>query len=179
MPRFRELIKLASSLPMDEFLIQFPHPFLLYSEKPNALAGLVAHTRLVEGPSGQSQMDRFSDVVLDLEVVLPNPHPNKEFPRKVLVGRDPNRDLMLKHSTVSSRHACFLFEPSEDSFKLVDSGSTNGTLVRGHAIQPAQPILLRDGDVITFGQVSCLFLSPKGAYRFIRQYKRFQEALNE
>jgi len=44
---------------------------------------------------------------------------------------------------------------------------------------PGEPVALRDGDVVTFGQMDFLFFSPKGAYRYMHQYRLFREAMKE
>jgi hypothetical protein len=178
MERFRDFMKVVTTLSQEEFLEQFPHPFLFYSEKPGAVEEFT-HTRLVDNIDGIENIDRFSSQILDFISLLPNPHPGKEFPKKAFIGRDPQRDFIIGHATVSGRHACLIFEASDSTYRLVDSGSTNGTMVRGHNLVPGNPVTLHDGDVVTFGKVNFLFLSPTGAYRFMRQYRLFRDAMKK
>ena len=176
--RFRDFMKVVATLSMEEFLEQFPHPFLFYSEQPGLLETFV-HTRLVSGAQGASNIDRFSQQVLEFIPLMPNAHPSKDFPQRIFIGRDAKRDFVVAHSTVSGRHACMFFEPAEDTWKLVDSGSTNGSFVGSRALVPGEPVSLQDGDVVAFGRVNFLFLSPQGAYRFMRQYRLFRNAMRE
>ena len=178
MERFRDFMKVVATMSMGEFLEQFPHPFLFYSQTPGAMESFV-HTRLVSQAEGAESIDRFSEQVLDFIPLLPNPRPSRDFPEKSFVGRDAKRDFVIQHSTVSNRHACLFYDTDESSYKLVDSGSTNGTMVRGRALVPGEPAALRDGDVVTFGQMDFLFFSPKGSYRFMHQYRLFREAMKD
>ncbi len=176
MEKLKDFFKIASTLSMEEFVEQFPHPFLFFSRTPGA-AQKFSHTRLVDGPAERPQIDRFSDQVLEFEPLLPNPHPGREFPGKAFVGRDSSRDFVINHSTVSGRHACLMHRAEDDAWLLVDSGSTNGTFLRGRPIQAGLAVALRDGDVVTFGRQDFIFFSPRGAYRYLRQYRLFRSAL--
>jgi hypothetical protein len=178
MERFRDFVKVVATLSREEFLEQFPHPLLLHSRIPGALDGFAA-TRLVDSPRGDETIDRFSQELEDFVVLLPNPKPGREFPRKAFVGRDPRRDFVIAHTTVSNRHACIFCEPDSDGWKLVDSGSTNGTQLRGRPVSPGEPVVLRDADVITFGKVNFLFFTPDGGYRFMTQYRLFRNAMRK
>lgn len=178
MEKLQDFMKVVATLSADEFVEQFPHPFLFYSETPGAVDAFV-HTRLVDSSPGASQIDRFSEEVLSFIPLMPNPRPNREFPLKAFIGRDTRRDFVIQHSTVSNRHACLLHDADEDSYRLVDSGSTNGTMVRGRALVPGEPVVVRDGDVVTFGKMNFLFFSPRGAYRYMHQYRLFRNAMRE
>jgi diguanylate cyclase (GGDEF)-like protein len=66
--------------------------------------------------------------------------------RSLVIGRDPDMDLVLNDALVSSRHA--LIEDRGDSWTLVDLGSTNGTTVNG---EKGSEFVLQNGDKIVFG----------------------------
>lgn len=66
---------------------------------------------------------------------------------RITIGRKPNNDLQLPHSTVSGSHALAI-TIRDDSF-LEDLNSTNGTRVNGKSIKKC---LLRDGDEIKIGK---------------------------
>ncbi len=176
--RFENFMRVAATLSLDEFLEQFPHPFLFYSKKPGVLEDLV-HTRLVEPDLKQSDIDRFTKQALEFLPLLPNPKPNPSFPHKAFIGRSLERDFVIEHNTVSNRHACLQYDPDSESYFLLDSGSTNGTKVRGRTLTPGEPVQVRDGDVLVFGRMSFLFFTPKGAYRYLHQYRLFRHELNK
>src|SRR4051812_26530657 len=59
--------------------------------------------------------------------------------QSVLVGRDPDCDLVLTDAMVSWHHCSI--EDREDAFALVDLGSTNGTALNGKKVaeEPLSP----------------------------------------
>jgi diguanylate cyclase (GGDEF)-like protein len=70
----------------------------------------------------------------------------------VLIGRDPDVELVLPDPGVSFRHA--FIEDRGDAFVLIDLGSTNGTFVNG---QRASETPIAHGDKLRFGQTLVRF----------------------
>ncbi len=71
------------------------------------------------------------------------------------VGRTNGNDLVISGRTVSRRHARLWFQ--NGNWFLEDVGSANGTLVNNNRIYRDQPIVLNDGDVISFGDEVVVF----------------------
>ena len=69
---------------------------------------------------------------------------------EVVVGRDPACDLLLSDPTVSGQHARLSYRMAQ--WWVEDLQSTNGTFLNQNAI--AQPVVLTDGDLLRFGQLS-------------------------
>ncbi len=69
-----------------------------------------------------------------------------------VVGRGTDADLQLMDQGVSRRHADL--HVAEGRTTVYDLGSTNGTLVNGHAVR-SQP--LQHGDVIRVGHTRLVF----------------------
>lgn len=65
----------------------------------------------------------------------------------VVVGRSPSSDIVIDEPYVSATHARITIQGP--ALVLEDLGSTNGTMVNGHAID--QPVTLRDGDEVQVG----------------------------
>ena len=65
----------------------------------------------------------------------------------VVVGRSPSSDIVIDEPYVSATHARFTIQGP--ALVLEDLGSTNGTMVNGHAID--QPVTLRDSDEVQLG----------------------------
>jgi DNA-binding winged helix-turn-helix (wHTH) protein len=70
-----------------------------------------------------------------------------------VVGRDPNVEVRLDHSTVSRRHARFVV--TESGTLLEDVASKNGTFRAGERV--TSPVLLADGDAIRIGSLLLTF----------------------
>ncbi len=69
------------------------------------------------------------------------------FKSKITVGRAKNNDIIIRASKISKLHAAFLME-GEDSYSLVDMGSTNGTKVNNVRLKKNEPVRVRNKDVI-------------------------------
>ncbi len=75
---------------------------------------------------------------------------SKEKP--FLIGRHPSADLRLSDPKVSRRHALVRWE--EGSWRLIDQGSTNGTLRNGRRVAEAT---LTEGDEVVVGLTALRF----------------------
>ncbi len=75
----------------------------------------------------------------------------------IVVGRHPESDIFLDDITVSRRHA----EIRRDgpAFKLLDTGSLNGTYLNRERIEAA---MLENGDEIQIGKFRLLFFAGTG-----------------
>lgn len=81
----------------------------------------------------------------------------KEAP---IVGREDSADVVIGERSVSKAHAQIHTE-EDGTFALVDKGSRNGTKVNGRRVKTGKRVPLRPGDLVTFGDVLCLFISPE------------------
>ena len=66
---------------------------------------------------------------------------------KVTVGRHPDADIFLDDVTVSRQHA--VFEKEGDGFRVVDTGSLNGTYINNDRVDS---LLLRTGMELQIGK---------------------------
>ena len=71
---------------------------------------------------------------------------------KAVLGRSRECDVRLPDANSSRRHAEIRYE--DDTWWIVDLGSTNGTVLNGKRAKKEQ---LRDGDVITLGSTDIVF----------------------
>ncbi len=72
----------------------------------------------------------------------------------ITLGRDKNNDVILTDLLVSRNHA-MVRRLGEGDYYLIDSGSSNGTLVNG--LRVSGPTQLRNGDRITIGRTEFVF----------------------
>lgn len=77
------------------------------------------------------------------------------------IGRDNENDIVLASLSVSRHHAALVCEARR--VLLVDLASTNGTLVNGVPALADEPVFLRDGDEIRFGEVLARYVAPPSA----------------
>src|SRR5271156_5871838 len=71
----------------------------------------------------------------------------------MIVGRNPDCDVVLQPKSVSRKHAAV--SRNGTSFEVKDLGSTRGTLVNG--LKLAEPVLLKDGDTLQIGELQLTF----------------------
>ena len=64
------------------------------------------------------------------------------------IGRGDENEIVLKHPSISRRHAQLIFDPDGNAF-ISDLQSTNGTFVNGHKVSNGH--LLSQGDRIELG----------------------------
>lgn len=72
------------------------------------------------------------------------------------VGRSPDCDFQIEHSSISSRHCEFIL--SNEGVLLRDCNSTNGTFINGEPIKEAQ---LQPGQTVHLGSVELLVESTE------------------
>ncbi|MFO7645532.1 MAG: FHA domain-containing protein [Desulfosarcina sp.] len=71
----------------------------------------------------------------------------------VSIGRNPNHHLVIDNYAVSGDHA--VIRKAGNRHVLTDTGSKNGTFLNGVAVQQ---VILKNGDVITIGKHTLVFL---------------------
>jgi pSer/pThr/pTyr-binding forkhead associated (FHA) protein len=74
-----------------------------------------------------------------------------------LVGRGPDAHLRLYSDHVGTHHAWIRCDAR--GTWVSDAGSRTGTLVNGEALAPGQARLLRDGDRLSFGPISAVYVA--------------------
>jgi len=154
----------------EPFLENFGHPFLLYPEKHGAGGFSTYHTRMADRGAG-SRIAGSGKEIKQFRVLRPNSEQAPSFPSKMLVGRSTDRDFSIDHSTVSKRHAFIAHDDERQAYRLGDAGSTNGTFLNGQAVESGEPVFIRDGNIISFGDCDYMFFSPAGFVELLKRLK--------
>lgn len=89
------------------------------------------------------------------------------FLDRVSVGRATNKDVVLRHPSVSKFHAWFEMD-DHGSLYVADSDSTNGTMLGNKKLVPKDLVRVNSGDHIRFGSVECVACVPSEFWRAIR-----------
>jgi hypothetical protein len=82
------------------------------------------------------------------------------YPDRISVGRAPNKDIVLRHQSVSKSHAWFEMD-SEGNFYVADAGSKNLTRINGYGILSHEPTPVVPGDLLCFGSIEAVLCSPR------------------
>lgn len=90
-------------------------------------------------------------------VVRSGPTPGKVYPimkQDIIIGRDPNSDILINDAEVSRHHASIKSQP--EGYMIEDLGSTNGTVINGQRLMG--PHVLQAGEIINLGEhISLVF----------------------
>jgi FHA domain-containing protein len=86
---------------------------------------------------------------------------------RVSIGRALNQDIVLRHPRVSKFHGFFLVTKSGD-WSVSDAGSTNGTTVNAVRLARRKPVVVMNGDRVTFGSIETAFLDAGTVWRLLR-----------
>jgi hypothetical protein len=89
------------------------------------------------------------------------------FMDRISVGRARNKDIVLRHPSVSKFHAWFQADTS-GGFRVTDPGSKNRTHVNGTTLVARQSRAVEPGDSIRFGAIECLLCSPQALWTVAR-----------
>ncbi len=82
----------------------------------------------------------------------------------VVIGRDDDCDVHIRHDSISRHHASCERDPNTGSYLLWDHGSRNGTRLDGLRLTAWQPRSLITGCILDFGGAKFMFVSPMDAY---------------
>jgi FHA domain len=88
---------------------------------------------------------------------------------RITVGRARNKDLVMRHASVSKFHAWFETDAA-GSLQLTDAGSRNLTRVNGEPLPPREHKRIEPGDRVRFGAVDCVVCSAEVLWAAVRAF---------
>jgi hypothetical protein len=144
----------AASLSREEFVEQFPVPFLIVDRETKGMDTKEYKTMEATDSAAGRKTDPGRPVrteygeqfISTLEKSIRN-----SFGNMVTVGRAPNNDVVIAHSSISKLHAYFREDRAKQKWTLTDTGSTNGTFMTGQSLPANEPVPLESGQAVTFG----------------------------
>jgi hypothetical protein len=91
-----------------------------------------------------------------------------DTPGKVTIGRSEINDIVFYGNRISRVHAYLNIDYRDKSCYLVDSGSSNGTLLNRRRLTPGQIYELKDNDKIVFGgEVTLVYFSSEAFHGWL------------
>ena len=102
-------------------------------------------------PSARPSGGDGSNIATNMIRILRGPAPAPP-PGTTTIGRATDNDIVIPDVLASRHHATLV--PSSEGVKILDARSINGTFVNGTRVDKA---LLREGDVVTIGNVDLVF----------------------
>lgn len=147
----RQYVELLRQMGREKFLTTYTDPFFLFHDSDGTVSG----ADLNKNPTA---LNTYKVLAPSAPKVPMNPN----RPRNLLVGSGPDRDLSINHATVSARHAFIAFDLEQKAYRLGDAGSENGTYINGEPVDVGNPVYLKNGNTISFGDRDYMFFSPEG-----------------
>jgi hypothetical protein len=164
----KDMRRLASSLSLEKFqkqmgpfaLVQRPPEESLESTQKMGLPANAMHTAMAKPEDISKGILSLLFEFEDLQIATLPPMAEEEL----TVGRLPDCDLVIDHKSVSKRHAALKWDEKWDEkarrCSVKDLGSTNGTFLNSSLLVKKEAAL-RDGDIISFGEVQFWFLNTE------------------
>ena len=169
----KDLRQLSGSMKPEAFRKQLG-PFVLIQKPEGNVTGETdkmglpmnaASTRMVKPEKAQAAALALVFQFEDLEVVTLPPLQGID---ELTVGRQANCDLVLEDPSVSKMHAALKWDAANKRCSVVDTGSTNGTFLNA-SIRVRKETILRDGDIISFGEVQYWYLLTETLHARLKQ----------
>jgi hypothetical protein len=142
-------------------LIQRPPEDGLDTTQKMGLPANAAHTQMAKPEDISKGILSLLFEFEDLQVATLPPLSGHD---ELTVGRQPDCELVIDHKSVSKRHASLTWDEAEQKCTVKDLGSTNGTFLNSSLLMRKEAAL-RDGDIISFGEVQFWYLHTDTLYQ--------------
>ena len=90
---------------------------------------------------------------------------------RISVGRARNKDIVLRHSSVSKFH-CWFEADDTGAFYVTDAGSKNSTYLNADGINARERTRVEPGTVIRFGSVEGILCAPRVLWSVLQSLAR-------
>ncbi len=164
----QELRALGASLTPGAFRRQLG-PFVLVQRPPGRPASAVLEpTRVASADVIEKGM---LTLLFEFEDLLITTLPPLARAEELGVGRLPDCDVFIDDASVSKRHAVLRWSDTPARCTVRDLGSTNGTFLNAHSLATREAVL-KDGDILSFGNVQFWFLMTDTLHARLRSPRR-------
>ncbi|MFP2930309.1 FHA domain-containing protein [Pyxidicoccus sp. 3LG] len=160
----QELRALAAALPTETFQRQLG-PFALVQRPPSeASAAVLAPTRMASPEEIEQGM---LSLLFEFEHLRVATLPPLHATDRLRIGRRMDCDLLVDDASVSKMHAELRWNEAQQRCTVQDLGSTNGTFLNAQTLG-GRAAVLRDGDILSFGNVQFWYLLTKTLHERLR-----------
>jgi hypothetical protein len=128
------------------------------------------------GDRGDPEPDRFDEAAVQqlltsaAHFIVPlrkRADVDTAFVDRISVGRARNKDIVLRHGSISKFHGWFQVDEANTVY-FADAGSKNGTRVGGVLVAPRAPTELHAGTRISLGRIELAYCPTELLWRALR-----------
>jgi hypothetical protein len=169
----REIRALAAHFKADRFIHELgafaliQRPLSLDPAAETEEMGLPMNARATAVARPERLSADVLSLLLEFEELIVATLPPLKGSDELMVGRAPDCDLVLDDPSVSKRHATLRWNDERNVCSLEDLQSTNGTYLNG-SMRVHKSVALRDGDIISFGEVVFWYLLTPTLYERLK-----------
>ncbi|MCG8455358.1 MAG: FHA domain-containing protein [Holophagales bacterium] len=158
----------AGILSREQFVEAFPRPALMVVYRGLDQAASEGMDPSQSGVQLLTVSVRSAAVLRYLSrVAFVAKRPGNPFAHLISIGRSTNNDITIAVDSVSKVHG-YVVE-GDTGWQFTDHGSTNGSRINGHSLEPSRKYSLGDGDVLQLGlEVMLELLLPATLYERAR-----------
>jgi hypothetical protein len=163
------LVELARALSLQDFESRLPDPVLIVlSETEHDEASGDDDTHVGETVTGPPAKGR-QDPLATFETLAIRKKRHSVEKDRITLGRERTCDIVVRTPGVSKLHACFL---PGTPLRLLDLGSQNGTFVDGKPLRGEEPLALKAGSSLVFGDLATRLATPAQLYAMLKSTVR-------
>ena len=167
----------------DDFAHEFPSPVLVAesiiggrlgrtSSQGRKISRALRPSTLVHIDPSTIQDPKDDDILVTRPLNRPMWVPLMKGPgtpreQPISIGRFADCDVVINDYTISKNHAFFAIDPILKHYRVLDSGSTNGTSVGDVELEHGQRAIIECGGQVTFGRLIFRFFTAQGFWRYL------------
>lgn len=133
------------------------------SEAPRAGAGAKEDL----AGAGVTELRRRLSQARHFAITLEKRVHDGSYQDRVSVGRARNKDIVLRHPSVSKFHAWFERD-AQGNWSVADAGSKNGTRTNTTDVAVRELAKIKPGDILRFGSVEVMLCSADSLWKTLR-----------
>lgn len=119
------------------------------------------------GGAGVAELRRRLTLARHFAITLEKRVHDGGFQDRVSVGRARNKDVVLRHPSVSKFHAWFERD-DKGIWSLADAGSKNGTRANSTDVAARELAKIKPGDTLRFGSVEVMLCEADALWKTLR-----------
>ena len=175
---YPEFISYVQTAPITEYLSKFRSPILLgrkIVEGDITKGTFHDYNQTFLFQENEEQQSIYVKSIKKIMFMLRKTEDHNLKTHSFSIGRDGENDIVIVDYTISKLHAQIQF--TERGYVLIDFRSRNGSSINGMSLVPNRAYPIQERDIILFGRIGFVLLSPISIFVSYRQFQKKQHYL--